>query len=542
MGGKPIRVVKFSGVGPWPENKSVQSIRILIRRAFSRAALSAVFNLDYALTESFSRVVGFIAISAFPAFHFYEKSLGYRDCDPMRIACTLLCLVLCMWPARRKWRAWRAAYWEFLLFFMMPFSQTVLFLLNRNDAYWAGSNVFWAFFLGIGTKLVWLPVHLGLGQLLAVALYRSVYGEPAAGMLDAMWTDQLSIAITALTGQGIKLALEVFHRRGLALGAANARAQEAESRENEIKAAYAELRRRENVIRRFVRPSVFEELARGEDPTEFRPVNRELAVMFCDIRDFTRLTEVLSAEEKQIFLNRYFSLMTGPILAHGGEVDKIMGDCVMGLFPDGRAAVAAAVEMRLRLQEFNREMYAAGKPKIRNGIGIAKGEVMLGNFGSFEKLDRTVIGEAVNIASRLESKTKMYNLEVVVTEDIVRDMGPGSGHCRWIDLVRVKGSSRRLKIYEVYGHQPPEVLDYKDRTRDMLEKALTLYFRKAFRDAARMFRALLAEVPPHRLEEGERMDRILEYYVAHCDAWNEDRQGAWELIERWDGVHVFFEK
>jgi adenylate cyclase len=520
----------------------MQSIRTLIRRALRPAAISVIFNLDYALTESFSRVVGVIAVAAFPAFHYYEKSLGYRDCDPMRIACTLMCLALVWWPAGGRGRAWRAAYWESLLFFMLPLAQTMLFLLNRNDAYWAGSNIFWAFFLGIGTKLIWLPMHLALGQFLGVILYRYFYGEPAAGMLDAMWTMQLGIGITAFTGQGIKLALEVFHRRGLALGAANARAQEAESREKEIKAAYAELRRRENVIRRFVRPSVFEELARGEDPTEFRPVNRELAVMFCDIRGFTRLTEVLTAEEKQVFLNRYFSLMTGPILAHGGEVDKIMGDCVMGLFPDGRAAVAAAVDMRLRLQEFNREMYAAGKPKIRNGIGIAKGEVMLGNFGSFEKLDRTVIGEAVNIASRLESKTKMYSLDVVVTEDIVRDLAPGDAHYRWIDLVQVKGSSRRLKIYEVYGHQPEEVLDYKDRTREKLEKALMLYFRKSFRDAARMFRALLAEVPPHRLEEGERMDRILEYYVAHCDAWNEDRQGAWELIERWDGVHVFFEK
>ena len=108
--------------------------------------------------------------------------------------------------------------------------------------------------------------------------------------------------------------------------------------------------------------------------------------------------------------------------------------------------VAAAVEMRLRLQEFNREMYAQGKPKIRNGIGIAKGQVMQGNFGSFEKLDRTVIGEAVNIASRLEAKTKMYNVEIVVTEDIICDLGEDGMHHRWIDLVQVKGSSRRLNF------------------------------------------------------------------------------------------------
>src|SRR6185295_20252497 len=116
---------------------------------------------------------------------------------------------------------------------------------------------------------------------------------------------------------------------------------------------------------------------------------------------------------------------------------------------------------------------------------------MLGNFGSYEKLDRTVICEAVNIASRLESKTKMYNLEVVVTEDAILDLQPGTTHYRWIDLVQVKGSSRHLKLYEVYGHQPPEVRQYKDDTREMLEKALTIYFQKGFKDASRMFRAML---------------------------------------------------
>ncbi len=118
---------------------------------------------------------------------------------------------------------------------MLPLSQIVLLLINRPDAYWIGSNVFWAFFLGGGTKLVWLPVHLGLGQFLGVVLFRYFYGEPAAGILDAILTQQLTIGITALTGQGIKIALEIFHRRGLALGEANARAQEAEAREAEIR-------------------------------------------------------------------------------------------------------------------------------------------------------------------------------------------------------------------------------------------------------------------------------------------------------------------
>jgi class 3 adenylate cyclase len=250
-------------------------------------------------------------------------------------------------------------YWEVTVSILLPIGQSFLFLINRTDPYWNSSNIFWSLFLGVATKSWWLPIHLLLGQAAGYWLAVTVWGPITSDKLKALLDQQVSIAFTACSGLGIKITLEIFHRRGLALAGANARAKEAESREAEIK-----------------------------------PVQRELAVMFCDIRDFTHLT--------------------------------------------------AAVEMRLRLQDFNREMFAQGKPKIRNGIGIAKGEVMLGNFGSFEKLDRTVIGEAVNIASRLEAKTKMYNLEVVVTEDIIRDLDAEMSHHRWIDLVRVKGSSRLL--------------------------------------------------------------------------------------------------
>jgi hypothetical protein len=106
----------------------------------------------------------------------------------------------------------------------------------------------------------------------------------------------------------------------------------------------------------------------------------------------------------------------------------------------------------------------------------------------------------------------------------------------------VKGSSRNIRLYEIYGHQPPEVRQYKDETRELLEKALTIYFQKGFRDASRLFRAMLEKVPPHTLKSGDLMDEILHYYIAHCDAWIKNPNGTWEEIQRWDGVHVFTEK
>ena len=81
-----------------------------------------------------------------------------------------------------------------------------------------------------------------------------------------------------------------------------------------------------------------------------------------------------------------------------------------------------------------------------------------------------------------------------------------------------------------------------DDTRDLLEKALTIYFQKGFRDAQRLFRAMLEKVPPHRLVPNDLMDNILRYYMSHCDAWINDPNGSWEIIDKWDGVHVFHEK
>ena len=109
-------------------------------------------------------------------------------------------------------------------------------------------------------------------------------------------------------------------------------------------------------------------------------------------------------------------------------------------------------------------------------------------------------------------------------------------------MVQVKGSTRHLKLYEIYGHQPIEVRTFKDETRDLLEKALAIYFQKGFKDASRLSKAMLERVPPHRLIPNDLMDNLLRYYISHCDAWINDNAGTWEQIEKWEGVHIFYEK
>jgi class 3 adenylate cyclase len=500
------------------------------------------FNRDYAFFQKVIPILGVFGVSGHLVFYCILKyAFGYWESLPLRAGVAAAFGLFIFYPKEKALSLPQKTYFEGVLALSLPALFTAFFLENGGNVYWFSSLVFAGLLHGLLSKpylYVWaFPLASGIATFLVLG------GQPHTHPLFLVSLQaQLVSYFLGLVTTGIKMALELSHEKIMAARVSLAKAESELLRAEETQRAYEKLKLREELIRVYVRPSLVDEINSGQDPSKSPPVLRNLSIMFCDIRDFTRLTEVLTPYERQTFLNKYFTMMTHPIVKNGGEVDKIMGDCVMGVFPDGASAVRAAIGMRLELQGFNESMYRAGSPKIRNGIGIAKGEVMQANFGSFEKLDRTVIGEAVNIAARLEAKTKMYNLEVVVTEDVIRDLPPEAGHYRWIDMVQVKGSTRHLKLYEIYGHQPAEVRDFKDQTRDLLEKALTIYFQKGFQDAARLFQAMLEKVPPHRLIPDDLMDNILRYYIAHCDAWMKDSNGAWEAIEKWEGVHVFYEK
>jgi class 3 adenylate cyclase len=504
--------------------------------------LRRFLNTDYSFFQKAIPLIGWLGLMGHVSFYFILRhGFKYWESWELRGMAALISLSLVFYPKEKALSAWQKAYFEFAMALMLPGLFTIFFLRNGCNVYWFASLVFAGLLHGLMSK----PHIFAWSYLLAAGIATFDYMQRFPGHGDLIMTSvqaQLIAFFLGIITVGVKASLEATHEKIMSTQVALAKAENDLKHAEDIRQAYEELKKREELIRVFVRPSLVEEIRSGKDPSVFQPAMHNLAILFCDIRDFTQLTEVLNPYEKQTFLNQYFTMMTHPIVENGGEVDKIMGDCVMGIFPDGKKAVQAAIGMRLELQKFNQKMYAMGQHLIRNGIGIAKGEVMVGNFGSFEKLDRTVIGEAVNIAARLESKTKMYNLDIIVTEDVVNDLGDDPTHLRWIDLVQVKGSTRRLKLFEIYDHQPVEVRKFKDDTRDLFEKALTIYFRKGFKDASRLFKAMLERVPPHLHRPGELMDTILRYYVAHCDAWINDKTGTWEQIEKWDGVHVFFEK
>jgi class 3 adenylate cyclase len=184
---------------------------------------------------------------------------------------------------------------------------------------------------------------------------------------------------------------------------------------------------------------------------------RNVAILFSDIRSFTTMSEKYDPEHIVSLLNRYFDSMVDAITKNGGTVDKFIGDAVMAYFGGlyeianpSASALKAAIAMRANLKKLNQELKNDGIDVMENGIGIHFGEVVLGALGSIDRKDFTCIGDAVNIASRLEGLTKDFNHSIVVSRDVYTaiesDLQP---LCISLGKVNVKGKSSAIEIYGV---------------------------------------------------------------------------------------------
>jgi adenylate cyclase len=194
---------------------------------------------------------------------------------------------------------------------------------------------------------------------------------------------------------------------------------------------------------RFLDKQSLRELARGER------VQREMTVMFSDLRAFTSLVENLDPHATFELLNRYFASMVPPIQAHRGFVDKFIGDAIMALFDDPHAdgAVQAALAELEALAEMNAR--DASRAPLAMGIGLHRGPLMLGVVGSDERLSCTVYGDSVNLASRVESLTRLYGARLLVTGAVVDALAQREAYAlRCVDVVRVKGKQEPVAIWE----------------------------------------------------------------------------------------------
>jgi adenylate cyclase len=208
-------------------------------------------------------------------------------------------------------------------------------------------------------------------------------------------------------------------------------------------------------LSRYVDRRVAEELIKDKQSLKLGGVRRKVTVLFSDIRGFTTISESAAAEEIVDLLNDYFSRMVHIIFAHGGTLDKFIGDAIMAVFgapvqheDDTVRAVQAALDMRKELKEFNAARRARGKFEIQTGIGLGLGEAISGNIGSDQRMDYTVIGDAVNLSSRLEALTKDYEQNILIGESVYEDV-KHIFPCVQLAEVRVKGKTRATRIYGI---------------------------------------------------------------------------------------------
>ncbi|MCS7062879.1 MAG: adenylate/guanylate cyclase domain-containing protein [Methylacidiphilales bacterium] len=238
-------------------------------------------------------------------------------------------------------------------------------------------------------------------------------------------------------------------------------------------------------------------------------VQSEMTILFTDIRSFTSLSEKMSVEDNFKFLNAYLSRM-GPIITqHHGFIDKFIGDAIMALFPPGAAqnAVRAAISMRQALQKYNSSRLQKGYLPIDTGIGINTGLVMLGTLGSQERLSTTVIGDAVNLAARLESLTKSVGSNIIITEFLFNQLPNPDEFClRRVGVVKVLGKEQPVNIYEVFDADPPESLEGKKNNRPLFEEALNYYLATDYTKARETF-ARCVEACPQDLVAAKYIDR-----------------------------------
>jgi class 3 adenylate cyclase len=176
---------------------------------------------------------------------------------------------------------------------------------------------------------------------------------------------------------------------------------------------------------------------------------QKIIILFCDIREFTTISEKMSPNELVQFLNSYFTYFNSIIIEKGGVIDKLIGDCIMARFDSHleKEAVETALLLQAHIKRFNGDRKKKRLKPISHGVGLSMGDVVVGNIGSVNKMDFTVIGDAVNLASRLESLTKFYGVEILITENLYRTTKQYF-YYREIDKIRVKGKKRASRIFQ----------------------------------------------------------------------------------------------
>lgn len=356
--------------------------------------------------------------------------------------------------------------------------------------------------------------------LLVVRAPRLAVGAVAAAVLVVAWPFAC-YAWFAAGGWHLQAVAPVLVG-GLALaGASSFRALNEQARARLIRKTFEH----------YVAQSVVDEMLRHPEKVKLDAVRRDLTVLFMDIRGFTSVSETMEPVQLVSLLNEFFTPMTRIVLEHGGTLDKYMGDCLMAFFGapiayDDHAfrACRATLAMRDELAWLNDQWHKNGRLpahlSLGIGIGLNSGEMAVGNVGSEDVFGYTVIGDSVNLGSRIEGLNKEYHSQILVTESTVQSAGQGFLF-REIDWVRVKGKQKPVAIYELLSQEPAASRDLERAGR--FAQGLGAYRVRDFAAGAEIFADLM-----ERFDDGPA-----EVFRERCLAFQNDPPPL-----EWDGVEV----
>jgi adenylate cyclase len=281
----------------------------------------------------------------------------------------------------------------------------------------------------------------------------------------------------------------------------------------------------------YLSPAVISEILNDPAKLKLGGEKKSLTVLFSDIRGFTSLSEKLTPEELVHILNEYLTSMTNVVFRHEGLLDKYIGDAVMAVFgapidqkDHAERGCRTALEMMAELRNLCKKWEAEGRPVIDIGIGVNSGDMVVGNMGSDMRFDYTVMGDHVNLGSRLEGLNKEYGTNILISE-FTHEMVKDVFFCRSIDAVRVKGKVKPVRIFEVLGEMKDRE-KWEERAR-LFEEALEWYRKGSWDEAVAGFRKVLERCP------GDPPSKI---YVERCGELKSHPP------EQWDGVYTMTKK
>lgn len=285
----------------------------------------------------------------------------------------------------------------------------------------------------------------------------------------------------------------------------------------------AEEKRRLEVFQKFVPANFLQSLGkeRFEDIQLGDSIEREMTILFSDIRNFTTLSESKTPKETYDFINQYLKYLDPVIHKYNGFIDKFIGDAIMALFYSPNDAVKAALSMKEALNEFNKGL----SEPIEFGLAIHTGVCMLGIVGGPGRMEGTVISDAVNLAARLESLTKRYKSSLLISEfSFFKLDNKENYNTRFLGRVKVAGKSQIVNVLEILEAESELIYEQKLKSKIYLETGLAFYFNKQFNEASEQFNLALVAYP---------QDAVAKLYYEKSLTYK-----AKGLPDNWQGIDI----